>query len=116
MKLAIGLLQLEDDSVGSSSRDMLYGALAAGYNYLILSTVPEYGFFKEIFAQTPGQYGYQSVWLATAGDADCAACGSDPVDPVNVPSRRPVLSNLRARLHDGQATDTDPSADIGSQA
>jgi molybdopterin/thiamine biosynthesis adenylyltransferase/proteasome lid subunit RPN8/RPN11 len=113
VKLAIGLLQLEDDSVDSSSRDLLYGALAAGYNYLILSTVPSYGFFDEIFAKTPGQYGYQSVWLGATGDVECTVCGSDPVDPLHTPGTGPVLANLRPTDEPGDglgqpATGTQP--------
>jgi len=94
VKIAIGLLQLDDETAISSSRDLVYSALVAGHNYLILSTVAQYGFFKEIFATTPAQHGYQSVWLSTQGDEQCTVCGKDSIDPVKVSGRAPQVSNL----------------------
>lgn len=94
VKIALGLLQLDDEEK-SSSRDLVYEALAANYNYLIISTVPKYGFLADVFESTPGQHAYQSVWLAVTGDRSCTVCGDCPIDPrsrSHTPPRVDVLS------------------------
>jgi hypothetical protein len=53
-----------------------------------------------VFAETPGQGAYQSVWLAAASDPACSVCG-DPaarVDPLDVPLRPPDRAELSALL------------------
>jgi hypothetical protein len=83
VKIALALLEIVEEG-DVPLRDFLMGALNRRYNYLMLSTVPGYGFFPEIFASVPGQYAYQSAWLITTGDADCKVCGHDPADPLSV--------------------------------
>lgn len=95
VKIAIGLLQIGDESSTSSSHALVWNALLDGRNYVILSTVPDYGFFPKVFAETPGQYAYQSVWLGTLGDDTCPVCGATPVDPLEVPRSGPKLTALR---------------------
>ena len=83
-KIALALLEIVEEGVDVPLRDFMMGALERRYNQLIVSTVPDYGFFPQIFESVPGQYAYQSAWLITTGDADCSVCGDDPVDPVTV--------------------------------
>ncbi|MCW2929839.1 MAG: UBA/THIF-type binding protein [Actinomycetia bacterium] len=105
VKIAIGLLQIGDESSDSSSRALVWDALLAGRNYVILSTVPEYGFFSKVFAETPGQYAYQSVWLGTLGDDVCPACGTTPIDPLEVPQGGPRLTALRPVEDQGESNE-----------
>ncbi len=95
VKVAIGLLQLDDETATSSSRDLVLAALTAGNNYAILSTVPRYGFFPRLFASTPGQLGYQSVWMGAQGDENCVVCGRDPLDPLTAVTQAPDVGALR---------------------
>jgi molybdopterin/thiamine biosynthesis adenylyltransferase/proteasome lid subunit RPN8/RPN11 len=94
VKIALGLLQLEEDDVTNSSAQMMIDALSAGYNYVILSTVPRWDFFGEIFKNTAGQHAYQSAWLGARGDPLCPICGEQPIDPLGVPSRAPRVDTL----------------------
>jgi hypothetical protein len=96
-KIAIGLLQLDDESSGSSSRNMVYGALTAGFNYLIISMVPNYAFFPKVFTQTPGQHAYQAVWLQALGDNACPVCGPSRIDPMQLSGNRPNIAIIRAK-------------------
>jgi len=76
------------------------GPLGAGTPYLTLSTVPDYWFYPEVFADTPGQGAYQAVWLASESDPACSVCG-DPaarIDPLEVPLRPPGRAELSALL------------------
>jgi molybdopterin/thiamine biosynthesis adenylyltransferase len=101
VKIAIGLLQLGDEATTSSSRALVWDSLVAGRNYLILSTVPGYGFFPKVFGDTPGQHAYQSVWLGAVGDAACPVCGTEPADPARSAERGPSVSRLRPVGEDG---------------
>lgn len=105
VKIAIGLLQLGDETTTSSSRALVWDSLVAGRNYLILSTVADYGFFPKVFGDTPGQHAYQSVWLGAAGDPDCPVCGTEPADPARIPDRGPSVSLLRPVAGDGGPPD-----------
>jgi len=95
VKVAIGLLELGEDNSTSSARELVFEALNSGYrNYLILSTVPGYGFFRDIFADTPAQHAYQAVWMSVTGDPACSVCGTDPIDPLTAPSRAPRIERI----------------------
>lgn len=116
VKIAIGLLELAEDSSTSSARELVFQALDSGYrNYLILSTVGNYGFFRDIFAQTPAQHAYQAVWMSVVGDPDCAVCGPNPVDPLTTPVRAARTDRIsplaEARPEPGDA----PATEAGSQ-
>lgn len=111
VKIAIGLLQIENEATISSSRSLVLGALGAGHNYFILSTVPDYGFFPKVFAETPGQYAYQSVWLGAVGDDACPICGTQQVDPLEVSGRGPNMSLLRPVAEDDKPSDGRPDRD-----
>lgn len=74
---------------GSAGLVCRVDALTAGYSYLMLSTVPAFGFFPEVFGQTAGQFAYQSVWLVPQGDPPCPLCGDARIDPA-------ALSEVRA--------------------
>ncbi|HUN35534.1 MAG TPA: ThiF family adenylyltransferase [Trebonia sp.] len=84
VKIALGLLEIVEEGTGAPLRDFVLGALERGYNYLILSTVPGYAAFGDLFSQVPGQYAYQSAWLVTLGSDDCPVCGTSPADPATV--------------------------------
>jgi molybdopterin/thiamine biosynthesis adenylyltransferase len=84
VKIALALLELAEDGEEIPLRDFMVGALSRGFNYLIMSTVPDYGFFPRIFAKVPGQYAYQSAWLVTVGDPACRVCGHEPADPTTL--------------------------------
>lgn len=79
-KIALGLLEIEEDD--GASRDFIYGCLASNLTYLVLSTVPSYDYFAEVFKGVAGQHAYQSVWLSVAGDPECPVCGDNRVDPL----------------------------------
>jgi molybdopterin/thiamine biosynthesis adenylyltransferase len=96
VKLALALLEVTEEGECVPLRDFIMGALVRRYNYLILSTVPDYGFFPQIFKRVPGQYAYQSAWLITSGDASCSVCGDNPVDPTTVVHEgAPDITRLR---------------------
>lgn len=95
VKVAVGLLQIEDE-VDNSSRNLIVDALTAECNYLVMSTVPKWDFFAELFASVPGQLAYQSVWLSGARDPQCPVCGESPVDPLQAPTRGPRVLDLRS--------------------
>jgi len=93
VKLALGLLELEE---GGSSHDFMIDCLSAGYNYLILSMVPNWGFFPGIFKDVADQYAFQSVWLSAAGDPSCPVCGTERIDPLaTTTARAPRVAELR---------------------
>lgn len=94
VKIALGLLQLDDDGETNSSKRMVIEALSAGNNYVILSTVPKWDFFGQIFKETAGQHAYQSAWLGARGDVLCSVCGEQSVDPLSAPSRAPRVETL----------------------
>ena len=101
LKLAIGLLELEDeDATNSSSRSLVLRALAAESNYLMMSMVPDYEFFAQVFAGVPSQLAYQSVWMQVQGDADCPVCGTSPVGLETDEAAAPDLMAIAARLGD----------------
>ena len=114
VKIAIGLLQLADEETTSSSRALVWGALLAGRNYVILSTVPDYGFFPKVFAETPGQYAYQSVWLGAVGDAACPVCGTRRVDPLHISGQGPSVSLLRPTGAGGAPAEREAPPPIGT--
>jgi hypothetical protein len=94
VKLALGLLELEAE--GGSSHQFMIDCLTAGYNYLILSMVPEWGFFPTLFKGVAGQFAFQSVWLTANGDPTCPVCGDGRIDPLSTgTSRGPRLHALR---------------------
>lgn len=94
VKITLGLLQLEEEDTANSSRQMVIDALSAGYNYVILSTVPKWDFFGQIFKDTAGQHAYQSAWLGARGDPLCPVCGEQQIDPLAAPSRAPRVDTL----------------------
>jgi proteasome lid subunit RPN8/RPN11 len=72
-------------------------ALAAGTPFLTLSMVPDYWFYPDVFADTPGQGAYQAVWLTPHSSPECPVCG-DPaarVEPLDGPARAPSAEALR---------------------
>jgi proteasome lid subunit RPN8/RPN11 len=80
VKIAIGLLELSTAGAARhSAANLVAGALANNYQFVIVSTVPEYGFFPRVFAGTAAQHGYQSVWMSVAANPDCPTCGTRPV-------------------------------------
>lgn len=112
VKLAMGLLQVEDD-IDNTSKTLLIDALSTNSNFLILSTVPKWDFFGPLFAEVPGQLAYQSVWLSSVRDPGCPVCGDNPVDPLTVPVRGPQVLNLRAVR---QLATAPPAADTSDTA
>lgn len=96
VKIALGLLEVLEDGPETSLRGFMMTALERGYNYLIISTVPNYSAFGDLFDTVPGQYAYQSAWLVTLGEDDCPVCGDNPLDPAAVVhGGAPDLSKLR---------------------
>ena len=62
-----------------------------------MSTVPNWDYFPQVFTNTPGQHGYQSVWLGTNRNPECPVCGDNPV--LDGTDASPYLTALR--LMDG---------------
>jgi len=79
VKISIGLLELGTGGVPHSAGNLVATALAKGYQYVILSTVPGYDFFPRLFGETAGQHGYQSIWMSVAGNPECPTCGVQPL-------------------------------------
>ena len=79
VKIAVGLLEMGMGSQGHSAGTMVAAALGKGYQFLITSTVADFDFFPKIFADTPAQHAYQSVWMSVQGDPACPTCGTDPL-------------------------------------
>jgi molybdopterin/thiamine biosynthesis adenylyltransferase len=97
VKIALGLLEVGEEGPDIPLRDFMFGALERNYNYLILSTVPRYPSFGDLFDRVPGQYAYQSAWLITVGGSDCPVCGDNPLDPTDViHGGVPDVSKLRS--------------------
>jgi len=88
VKLGLSLLLA---GTGAPLAALAEGALADGTPYLTLSTVPGYWFYPQVFGDTPGQRGYQSVWLTPASRPECPVCGdaASRLDPLEVPLRGP---------------------------
>ena len=119
VKLALAALTLGRDCTTSAFLDR---ALEQGTSYLTMSMVPDYWFYPDIFADTPGQYAYQSVWLAPTCDPACPVCGEIDlrVDPAALAATRPPAAAVVAALaevlrsdqrHAGGADDEAPTAD-----
>jgi hypothetical protein len=106
VKIALALLEVTEEGENVPLRDFMMGALERGYNYLIMSTVPDYGFFPQLFGQVAGQYAYQSAWLLTKGNPDCGVCGLSPVDPMTVRhGGAPDLTSLQELDDPGDSPD-----------
>jgi proteasome lid subunit RPN8/RPN11 len=95
VKIAIGLLELVTRNVPHSAGNLVATALAKGYQYVILSTVPDYDFFPRLFAESPGQHGYQSVWLSVGENPECPTCGASPLAVGEFVTSGPNLAALR---------------------
>ncbi|MBN1629476.1 MAG: ThiF family adenylyltransferase [Thermoleophilia bacterium] len=86
-------------------------------SYLVMSTVPGYSFFPEVFGATAGQAAYQAVWLSPDGSDDCPVCGTEPVPPVL--SAGPDVEELRHRaaaLSKAEPRSSGAEANIGQEA
>jgi hypothetical protein len=80
VKIAIGLLELSTGGTAAHSAGHLVAtALANHYQFVILSTVPDYDFFPRVFAGAAGQHAYQSVWMSVEANPDCPTCGTSPL-------------------------------------
>ena len=66
-------------------------ALAQKFSYLCMSMVPDYWVFPLVFKDTPGQYGYQSMWFTVERRAGCPVCGpsEDRENPAQFPLSPP---------------------------
>lgn len=92
VKMALSLLLPEDAQ--AKLKGFLNPQIDKGENFLTLSMVPDYLFYREVFVDTPGQYAYQSVWLKPQRQEECPVCGSVHyrVDPHTIPLRKPQVS------------------------
>jgi hypothetical protein len=98
VKVALGLIELGDKQAwGNSSAALVLSAAASSRNFLQMSTVPNWDYFPQVFTNTPGQHGYQSVWLGTNRNPECPVCGDNPV--LDGTDAAPDLTALR--LMDG---------------
>lgn len=95
VKIAIGLLELNGGTAPHSAGNLVAAALAKGYQYVILSTVPGYDFFPRLFAGAAGQHGYQSVWMSVAENPECPTCGVSPLAFGEFVTSGPNLAALR---------------------
>ena len=110
-KLAASLLTRgEAGSLGQFLEPML----ADGTSYLTLGMAPNYWFYPEVFAQTIGQFAYQSVWLTPTKRPDCPVCGQSPLDPLAVPLRAPGLTALRQQRPSAARSDEPSGKDPGA--
>lgn len=73
VKIALSLLLPPESDARLTG--FLEPQLVAGANYLTLAMTPEYWFYPKIFADTAGQFTYQSVWMNPERAADCPVCG-----------------------------------------
>lgn len=92
-KMALSLLL--PANARASLKGFLDAQINAGAVYATFSTVPDYWFYPAFFEGTPGQFAYQSVWLAPERSPDCAVCGGVGyrTDPLKIVPRAP--RNLR---------------------
>jgi molybdopterin/thiamine biosynthesis adenylyltransferase len=49
----------------------------------LITTVPQWGFFKEVFRGMGHQHAPQSVWVRVDRTPDCPVCGARPIPPLN---------------------------------
>lgn len=91
VKLALSLLQQDRPELSVSK--FLASALAKKLSYLCMSMVPEYWVFPEVFQNTPGQHGYQSMWFTVESRVGCPFCNSpeEREDPSNFPLSPPKI-------------------------
>lgn len=100
VKIAIGLLELSSpDASGHSAANLVATALGNHYQFVILSTVPDYDFFPRVFGDAAAQHGYQSVWMSVEQNPDCPTCGIAPLaadefvtSGANLATLRPVAA------------------------
>lgn len=64
----------------SATRDFVLAMLRQGYGVVTLGMEPDYSFFPDVFAETAGQYAFQSVWLSLEKQDDCPACGQNRIN------------------------------------
>jgi len=85
VKIALAIL-LRDVASAKVGR-FLDAALAQGFNFMCMGMTPDYWFFPGVFAETAGQYAYQSVWFQTSRNPACAVCGAAEAreDPTTFP-------------------------------
>jgi proteasome lid subunit RPN8/RPN11 len=104
VKIAVGLLELGTaDAVQHSAGDLVLSALANEYQFVILSTVPDYDFFPRVFSGAAGQHGYQSVWMSVEATPDCPTCGSNPLAAHEFATGAPNLTALQPVAADAAA-------------
>ncbi|MEI8186924.1 MAG: ThiF family adenylyltransferase [Chlorobiaceae bacterium] len=91
VKLALSLLQQNRPELSVSK--FLASALAQKLSYLCMSMVPDYWVFPEVFRNTPGQHGYQSMWFTVESRDECPFCSStaEREDPSKFPLALPKI-------------------------
>ncbi len=89
VKMALSLLLPKDAQ--AKLKGFLNPKIDEGSNFLTLSMVPDYWFYPQLFADTPGQYAYQSIWLKPQRQEQCSVCGNvhHRIDPRTTPLRKP---------------------------
>ncbi len=50
----------------------------------LITTVPQWDFFRQVFTGMDHQHAPQSVWVRVDGSPDCPVCGSRPVPPLTL--------------------------------
>ena len=111
VKIAIGLLEVCGGDSRHSAGNLVATAIKNRYQFLILSTVPAYDFFPQVFGDTAGQHGYQSVWLSVEANPDCPTCGTSPLGAEEFVTTGPNLALLHpVASEENNASDLGPLA------
>jgi len=97
---ALGLLAGPASPAGRHLKRLLAQRRTLG----LIATTPAWGFFKTVFAGMDHQHAPQSVWVRVDPTADCPACGTDPVPPLDTPAGSDIARIIRAHRYPTSST------------
>jgi molybdopterin/thiamine biosynthesis adenylyltransferase/proteasome lid subunit RPN8/RPN11 len=91
IKIALSLIDAADGQTG-----FLDGPLTNGQTYVFFALTPGFLFFPTLFANTPSQHAYQTVWARPTRITDCPVCGSQHgrEDPLAHPLESPSVADV----------------------
>lgn len=91
VKLSLSLLTDEESLVMHSFARKV---IDEGSTYLMVYMSPDNPFSDTVFADTMGQYAYQSIWAVPVPIPDCPVCGDEStrVDPLSIPLGVPSIN------------------------
>ncbi len=92
---ALGLLAGPASPAGRHLKPLLAQRRTLG----LIATIPAWEFFKSVFAGMDHQHAPQSVWVRVDPDADCPACGTSPVPPLDTQAGSDIAHIIRTHRH-----------------